>query len=182
MVQLQNAKGVPMRRQAPGIVRSNSTTTKDNIFVYWCSPSGEIQPAADTRITEAQLQRWPQYRHWRRCEAVGAKEIEKVSLIMSRQLWENKKKEKVQQHLREKAELDQLAIRCKLRIAQGFSKNDEEMNKRILARTQRNEDALMRLIASEFSPSTRTTSLQMEAVSQSTSPVANLAQKQEGLV
>jgi hypothetical protein len=168
--------------RAPAIVRSNTnSTTKDNIFVYWCSPAGEIQPAADTRITEAQLRRMPQYQHWRRCEAVGAREIEKVSLIMSRQMWEKKKAEKVQQHLREKFELDQLAIRCKLRIAGGFSKNDEEMNKRILQRAQRSEDALMALIASEFSPATRTTSLQMEAKTQSTSPVANLGQKQEGI-
>lgn len=168
--------------RAPAIVRSNTTTTKDNIFVYWVSPKGEIQPAADTRITEAQLQRWPQYRHWRRFEAVGAAEIDKVSLIISRQMWENKKKEKVQQHLREKFELDQLAVRCKLRIAGGFSKNDEAMNKKILQRAQRSEDALMSLIASEFNPSTRTTSLQMEAKTQSTSPVARLAQKQEGLL
>src|ERR1700690_3540558 len=110
MVQLQTSGAM----RAPNIVHSNTTTSTDRVFVYWCSPKGEIQPAADTRITEAQLQRWPQYRHWRRCEAVGAREIEKVSLIMSRQLWENKKKEKVQQHLREKAELDQLAIRCRL--------------------------------------------------------------------
>lgn len=171
-----------MRHQAPGIVRSNSTANKDNVFVYWVSPKGEIQPAADSRISQEQLNRWKEYRHWRRCEAVGAREIEKISLILSRQLWEKKKAEKVQQHLREKAELDQLAFRCKLRLAQGFSKNDEEMNKKILARAQRSEDALMNLIASEFDPSMRTTALQMEVKPKSTSPVANLGQKQEGLV
>jgi len=170
----------PVRR-APGIVRSNSRPTKDSVFVYWVSPKGEIQPAADTRITEAQLQRWPEYKHWRRCEAHGAREIEKISLIISRQMWEKKKQMKVQQHLREKAELDQLMVRCRLRAAQGFSKNDAELNQRILKRAQRTEDSLMALIASEFNPGMRTSALEMEIRPQSTSPVANIAQKQEGL-
>ena len=171
----------PQVRHAPAIVRSNSRPTKDTIFVYWVSPKGEIQPAADTRITEAQLQRWPEYRYWRRCEAVGVREIEKISLIISRQMWEKKKLMKVQQHLREKAELDQLMVRCKLRAAGGFSKNDVEMNKKILQRAQKTEDSLMALIASEFNPSVRTSALEMEIRPQSTSPVANLACKQEGL-
>ena len=88
---------------------------------------------------------------------------------------------KVQQHLREKAELDQLMVRCKLRAAGGFSKNDVEMNKKILQRAQKTEDSLMALIASEFNPSVRTSALEMEIRPQSTSPVANLACKQEGL-
>ena len=149
--------------------------------MYWVSPKGEIQPAADTRIAEAQLQRWPEYRHWRRCEAVGVREIEKISLIISRQMWEKKKQMKVQQHLREKAELDQLMVRCRLRAAQGYSKNDAELNQRILKRAQRTEDSLMALIASEFNPGLRTSALEMEIGPQSTSPVANVAQKQEGL-
>lgn len=168
--------------RAPAIVRSNTTTTKDNIFVYWVSPKGEIQPAADTRITEAQLQRWPQYRHWRRFEAVGAAEIEKVSLIISRQMWENKKKEKVQQHLREFQQMEQVRISATLNKAKNFSANDVAANTLTLKRIDRAEANFLKLVASEFSPSTRTTSLQMEAKTQSTSPVARLAQKQEGLL
>lgn len=166
---------------APGVVRSNATAVSDRTFVYWVSPKGEIQPAADTRITESQLQRWPEYRHWRRCEAVGAREIEKISLIISRQHWERKKLEKVQQHMREKAELDQLSVRCKLRLAQRYSKDDEEMNRKILLRAERAENNLMRLIASEFDPSVRTTALQMEVKPKSTSTLASIAQKPEGL-
>lgn len=168
-------------RRAPGIVRSSAAATKDNVFVYWVSPKGEIEPAADTRITEAQLRRWPEYRHWRRCEAVGVREIERVSLIISRQLFEKKKQMKVQQHLREKFELDQLAVRCKLRLAQGYSKNDVEMNRKILDRANRAEENMMRVIASEFDPSLRTTALQMEVKPQSTSPLAHVAQKREGI-
>lgn len=170
-----------MLRNAPGIVRSNATATKDNVVVYLCSPAGEIELAPDGRLTQKQLDKIG-YKGWRRCEAVGAREIEKISLILSRQMFERKKLEKVQQHLREKAELDQLVVRCKLRLAQGYSKNDEEMNKRILARAQRSEDALMKLIASQFDPATRTTALQMEVKPRSTSPVAELAQKQEGIL
>lgn len=166
---------------APRLVRNSSSAVKDNVFVYWVSPKGDIQPAADSRITEAQLQRWPEYRHWKRCEAVGPKEIEKVSLIISRQLWEKKKQMKVQQHLREKFALDQMEVRCKLRIAQGYSKNDEELNRKLLKRTQQNEDALMRLIAQEFDPSLRTTALDMEVRSQSTSRSAMIGQKAQGV-
>ena len=163
------------------MVRNSSSVTKDSVFVYWVSPKGEIQPAADSRITEAQLQRWPEYRNWRRCEAVGPKEIEKVSIIISRQMWEQKKNLKVQQHLREKFELDQLMVRCKLRKAQGYSKNDAEMNDRILKRAQKNEEALMRLICSEFDPTMRTTALEMEVREQSASKLAFVGRKHEGV-
>jgi hypothetical protein len=166
---------------APRLVRNSSSVTKDSVFVYWVSPKGEIQAAADTRITEAQLRNWPEYRHWRRCEATGPKEIEKISIIISRQMWEKKKQMKVQQHLREKFALDQMAVRCKIRIAQGYSKNDEGLNRKLLARTQANEDALMKLIASEFDPTMRTTALDMEVRSQSTSRLAHVGQKPQGI-
>ena len=104
-----------------------------------------------------------------------------MSLIISRQLWEKKKQMKVQQHIREKFELDQLAVRAKLRIAQGFSKNDEEMNRRILQRAEANEANLMKLIVSEFDPTTRTTALDMEVRSQSTSRLAMVGQKATGV-
>ena len=163
-----------------GIVRNSSTTMKDNLVVYLCSPKGEIELAPDGRLTRKQLDKIG-YKGWKRCEAVGAKEIEKVSLILSRQMFEKKKQMKVQQHLREKFALDQLQIRCKLRQAQGYSKNDIEMNAKILQRAQRSEDMLYAAIASEFDPATRTTSLEMEARVQSTSPLAHVGQKVTGI-
>lgn len=170
-------------RRAPGIIKSNSASSiSDRIFVYWVSPKGEIQPAPDTRISEAQLRKMPEYKHWRRCEAVGAREIEKVSLILSKQMFEQKKKMKVEQHLREKFAIDQLKVRCQLRLAQGYSKNDAEMNKRILERARESEDALYRVIASEFDPAMRTTSLAIEAKPQSTSRVAHIGQKATGIL
>ena len=137
--------------------------------------------APDTRITEAQLRRMPEFKHWRRCEAIGAREIEKVSLILSRQLFEKKKQMKVEQHLREKFELDQLEARCRIRIAGNYSKNDAELNKRIMEKANLSREAMYRVIASEFSPAARTSSLEMEARPQSTSRSAHIGNKATGI-
>lgn len=168
-------------RRAPGLISRNSASaTKDNLVVYLCSPKGEIELAPDGRLTRAQLDKIG-YRHWRRCEAVGAREIEKISLIISRQEFERKKRMKVEQHLRERFDLEQLQVRCKLRLAQSFSKEDVEVNAHILKRARMSEDALYLVIASEFNPSLRTTALAIEAKPQSTSKLAHIGQKPEGL-
>ena len=161
-------------------IRNSSQATSDNVVVYCVSPKGEIELAPDNRLTQTQLDKIG-YKHWRRCEATGAREIERVSLILSRQLWEQKKKLKVQQHLREKFFLDQLQIRCKLRMAQCFSKNDEEMNRKILAKAQHTEETLYAVIASEFDPQKRTSGLEMEIRPKSTSRLANVGQKSQGI-
>lgn len=165
---------------APRVVRNSSSATRDNVVVYVCSPKGDIELAPDNRMTQSQLDRIG-YKGWKRCEAVGTKEIERLSVKLSKQLWEQKKQMKIGQHLREKADLDQLMVRCRLRMAQCYSKNDQEMNKRILQRAANNENMLMRLIASEFDPSIRTSGLEMEVRAQSTSKVANIAQKRQGV-
>jgi hypothetical protein len=166
--------------RAPGLVRSSGTAAKDNRVVYLCSPKGEIELAPDGRMTQPQLDKIG-YKGWRRCEAVGAREIEKISLILSRQHWERKKLEKVQQHLREAEELKQLQIRCKLRAAQGYSKNDAEMNQRILRRAENTENNFLSMIATQFNPDARTTALQIELKEKSTSQSAGFGQKAEGL-
>jgi hypothetical protein len=166
--------------KSPRLIRNSASATKDNVVVYLASPKGEIELAPDNRLTQEQLEKIG-YKHWRRCEAVGAREIEKISLILSRQMFEKKKQMKVQQHLREKAELDQLAIRCRLRLAQQYSKNDIEVNERILKRAQKNEDDLMRLVASEFDPAGRSTALDIEVRPASTSTLSNVGQKVQGI-
>jgi hypothetical protein len=170
----------PMPRGPRFISRNSASSARDNVVVYLVSPSGEIELAPDNRLTQTQLDKIG-YKKWRRCEATGAREIEKISLILSRQMWEKKKQMKVQQHLREKAELDQLMIRCRLRLAQGYSKADVEANERILKRAKKNEDDLMRLICSEFDPAARTTALDIEVRQRSTSPLAHVGQKREGI-
>ena len=168
-------------KRGPSIIKGNSASaSKDNIVVYLCSPKGEIELAPDGRLTRAQLDKIG-YKKWRRCEAVGAREIEKISLILSKQLFEKKKQMKVEQHLREKFHLDQLQIRCKLRMAGNYSKNDAELNKHILAKAKRAEEGLYRVIASEFNPETRTSGLEMEARTQSTSRSAHIGNKRTGI-
>ena len=166
---------------APAVIRNSASVTKDSCFVYWASPKGDIQPAVDSRITEAQLQRWPEYRHWRRCEAHGPKEIEKVSIIISRQMWEKKKMLKIEQHMREIEDMRQLGYRCKIRLAQNFSRNDSEMNERILKRVKSAEDNLFKLIASEFDSSSRTQMLEMEVKEASASKLAHVGNKIQGV-
>ena len=162
------------------ISRNSASAAKDNSVVYCVSPAGEIELAPDNRLTQTQLDKIG-YKHWRRCEATGAREIEKLSIILARQMFEQKKKMKVQQHLREKVELDQLVIRCKLRLAQGYSKADVEINERILKRARKNEEDLMKLVCSEFDPAGRTTALAVELKPQSTSPLAHVGEKKQGI-
>ena len=169
-----------MPRRSATLVRNSASTARDNVVVYVVSPKGEIELSPDNRLTQKQLDNIG-YKHWRRCEATGAREIEKISLILSRQLFEQRKKLKVQQHLREKVELDQLVIRCRLRLAQAYSPKDVEMNERILKRAKKNEDDLMRLVCSEFDPAMRNTALDIEVRPQSTSPLAHVAQKRQGI-
>lgn len=167
--------------RAPAVIRSNSASAvKDNRVVYLCSPKGEIELAPDGRLTQDQLNRIG-YKKWRRCEAVGSREIEKLSLILARQEFERKRAMKVEQHLREKFFLDQMKVRCRLRMAQGYSKNDAEMNKKILQRAERQENQMYAAIVSEFDPSARTTALEIEVRPQSTSKLAAVGQKRAGV-
>jgi hypothetical protein len=173
----------PVILRAPAVIKRNSASSlKDNIFVYWASPKGELQAAPDSRITQAQIDRYmPEYKGWKRCEATGHKEIEKVVVILARQEFENKKRQKVQQHLRENEFVRQLQVRCRLRLAQGYSKNDVEMNKKIMARARHSEKLLYDAIVSEFDPTRRTHALEAEVHEQSTSPVAHFGKKHEGI-
>lgn len=162
------------------ILKTNSSSaSKDNVFCYFVNQRGEIMPAPDSRVTPRQC--GLDERYWRRFEAVGAREIEKVSLVISRQMFEKKKQMKVEQHLRERFAIEQLKFRCKLRQGQQYSKNDAEMNKRILQRAEKAENMLYAVIASEFDPLARNTALSIEVKEQSTSKLAHIGQKRQGI-
>lgn len=164
------------------MIRSNSSSAvSDRTVVYWASPKGELMLAPDTRITEGQMSRFPEFKGWRRCEATGPKEIEKVALILARQEFERKKLMKVEQHLRENDWLKQLQVRCKLRRAQGYSQNDVKYNEKIMKRAEQSERRLLNAIASEFDPNHRTTALDMEIRPQSTSKLASIGRKATGI-
>lgn len=171
----------PVLIGAPRLVRNSSSAVRDNVVVYWASPKGELQLAPDTRITQAKLDQMPEYKGWKRCEAVGAREIQKIGVILSRQEFERKKAMKIQRHILENEEIRQLQVRCRLRIAQGYSRNDQAMNEKILRRAKRSEDMLYAAIVSEFDPTASTTGLFIEGKEQSTSPLAHVGEKPQGI-
>jgi hypothetical protein len=175
--------------KAPSVINRNSASaTKDNVVSYWVSPSGEIQYAPDSRITEEQMRAMPEYRHWRRFEAVGAKEIEKISLIVSRQMFDKRRKLKVQQALRELEFLKQARVSAHLRVAQGYSKNDALLSAKQEKTWAAREERAMAVIVSDltnantFDPASRTTALEIEVRERSTSKLAHINQKREGVL
>jgi hypothetical protein len=150
----------------------------DSVFVYFAHQSGRLMAAPDTRMK-------PEHcglnsRHWRRCEAVGRKEIERVSLILSRQLWEDKKARHVGQKLREMAFLQEREVSAKLRRAQSFSPNDATKNAEQEKRWKRRQDELTTLIAQEFKPENRHTALDIELHEAPINP-HHLGKKHEGV-
>lgn len=151
---------------------------KDSVFAYFCNAAGKIIPAPDTRMSAAQCGLGPE---WRRYEAQGAREIERVSLIISRQMHNEKLSRTVAQHLREKAFIDQVRVRCKIRIAQAYSKNDESINRQILAKIEAKEADLFKAIIEGFDPTKRHTALDIELSEESTSPLANFGKKRQGI-
>jgi hypothetical protein len=159
----------------PQLIHAN-----DAKFVYYVNAAGRIMPAPDTRISVKQSGLNPN--EWRRCEAVGAKEIEAISLRLSRQLWEDKKLLTVKQKMREIDTVKMLGVRAQLRAAQSFSKNDVSINQQLLAKTKKAEDDLLNLIISEFDPSKRRSLLEMELRPANNSPFANFGKKHEGIV
>jgi len=130
----------------------------------------------------------PEYRNWRRCEAVGAKEIEQVSLIVSRQMFDQKRKMKVQQAIKELQFLKQARISAHLRVHQGYSKNDAELSAKQEKTWAKREERAMAIIVADltnsntFDPSKRTTALEIEVREKSTSRLAHINQKKEGIV
>ena len=150
----------------------------DAIFVYFSHQSGRLIPAPDTRMTPLQCGLDP--KQWRRCEAKGPHEIEKVSLILSKQAWEEKKNRKVTQILREMDFLKQRAASARLRKATNFSAKDVQMNERLEKRWDQKQNAMLALIVSEFDPTKRDTALEMELRDAPINP-HRLGQKRTGV-
>jgi hypothetical protein len=156
------------------VIRPNG----DSVFVYFAHQSGKLMGAPDTRTKPEDCGLDPS--QWRLCEAVGAKEIEKVSLILSKQLWEQKKARKVSQILREMDFLKQRAVSARLRRASGFSLNDAKMNERLEKRWNQKQDQMLSLIVQEFKPENRHTALDVELAPAPINP-HHLGQKRQGV-
>ena len=155
-------------------LRSNG----DSVFVYFAHANGRLVPAPDTRMKPEQCGLDPT--QWRRCEAVGAKEIEKVSLILSKQAWEEKKSRHVTQKIREMAFLQQREVSARLRRAIGFSPNDPKQNENLERRWKQKQDQLLALVATEFDPTRRHTALEVELHSAPINP-HSLGKKRQGV-
>ena len=150
----------------------------DSCFVYFAHQGGRLMPAPDTRMRPEQCGLDP--KAWRRCEAVGAKEIEKVSLILSRQVWQEKKDRKVSQILREMDFLKQRAASARLRKAVNFTAKDVQVNARLEQRWSEKQDLMLRIICEEFVPEKRQTALEMELKDAPVNP-HHLGQKKVGV-
>ena len=173
--------------KAPAVLSRNSASTvPDNRVVYFACCDGTLMLAPDTRLSPQQCGLPPTM--WRRCEAVGAKEIEAVSVILARQEFEHRRKLKVQQALKELDFLKQARIGAKLRASMNYSKNDVAANQIQERQWQLREDRALAVIASEldpthcFDPTTREAMLQMERTEQSRSPLAHVNQKPVGVL
>lgn len=150
----------------------------DRTFIYFAHQSGRLVPAPDTRMRPEQCGLDPKV--WRRCEANGAKEIERVSLILSKQAWEQKKDRKVTQILREMDFLKQRAASARLRKAVNFTAKDVQMNEKLEARWNQKQDQMLRLIFEEFKPENRHTALEVELQDAPINP-HHLGQKHQGV-
>jgi len=165
---------------------NSATAQRDNVMVYFARCDGKIMLAPDTRVSPKQCGLDPN--KWRRCEAVGAKEIEQVSVILARQEYENKRQLKVRQSMQELEYIKTARINAKLRAAMNYSKNDVAASKLQERRWQVREDAALAIIASEldptkgFDPTKRSVYLEIEVRSASTSPLAHVGRKKVGIV
>ena len=150
----------------------------DKVFCYFAHASGRLVPAPDTRMRPEQCGMDP--RHWERCEAVGAKEIERVSLILSRQIFEDQKARKVGQILREMEFLKQRAVSARLRRATNFSPKDVQANERLEQRWKRKQDLMLAVVVSEFDATKRNAALEVELRDAPVNP-HHLGHKRQGV-
>jgi hypothetical protein len=153
-------------------------SVSDAVFFYFAHQSGRLMPAPDTRMRPEQCGLDP--KQWRRCEAKGPREIEKVSLILSRQAFEEWKDRKVGQILREMDFLKQRAASARLRRAVNFSVKDVQMNERLELRWNWKHNQMLKLIAQEFDPQKRNTALEVELREAPINP-HHLGQKKVGV-
>lgn len=174
------------RTRGPALISRNSADAgKDNRVVYFAHCDGTLMLAPDTRVSQKQCGLDPA--KWRRCEAVGAKEIEQVSVILARQEYKRKRELKVRQSMQELEYIKQARINAKLRVAMNYSANDVKASALQERRWKAREDAALAVIASEcdptkgFDPTKRSVFLEMEVRPQSTSPLAHVGQKRTGI-
>ena len=97
------------------LILGSRQTESDRVVAYFVNIKGEKMLAPDTHVSVQQCGLHPL--QWRREEAVGAKEIERLSRDLSAQLWEKKRKQTAGQHLREKKFIEIGRASCRERVS-----------------------------------------------------------------
>lgn len=149
----------------------------DKTVVYYCNAAGRIILAPDSRMRPEQCGLDPA--NWKRCEATGAREIEKVSLVLSRQIWEEKRQREVTKKIREIGFLQQREASARLRAAQRHSPEDVKVNLQLERDWKRKQDQVLDLIAMEFDPTKRSSALDIELHEQA--DTTGTIQKRQGI-
>jgi hypothetical protein len=130
----------------------------DETLLYYVSASGEIMLAPDNRVTPQKLG----LVGWHAFSARTAKEKDDVAARMAAQLYDKKKKMKVEQRMREQAKRDGLRACARIRLAKAASALDAECNRAIIRKMDEDDDAFFRELAAEFDPTNRTSGLEIE--------------------
>jgi hypothetical protein len=125
---------------------------------YFVSAAGRIVPAPDNRVTAEQCG----FSGWQTCDAQGAKEIETLSIRLSRQRFEDQKALSAEQQLREKTFRERLKANARIRIAMNYSANDVEYNQRMLRRMEDQERMQELAILAQFDPTSKTSGFELE--------------------
>lgn len=154
-----------------------SRSVSNETLTYYVSPSGEYRLAPDSRITDPSKLGM---KGWHCFEAKTAKEKDAVALALSRQLYERKKRLDVSRRMREAGVRNMLRANAKIRMAKSPSLRDYKKNQDIIAKMDKDEADLLKILSEEFDPSRRTSGLEMEF---SSAPLGRAARydKRQGL-
>lgn len=162
------------------ILQSRSTTQDETLSYFVNKFNGEIRLSPDNRIHDPRKLGWNP-KEWGYFEAKTAREKDAVSARMAEQLWTKKRSMKVQQVLREQSARETMKASARLRLVQSPTQLDYLCNQKIIARLEQDEDRLYRELTEEFSNANRTSGLEMEWASSSTSYWGNRGEKQAGV-
>lgn len=162
------------------ILSSRSTTADETLSYFVNKFTGEIRLSPDNRITDPRKLGWNPA-EWGMYEAKTAREKDAVSARMAEQLWSKKKDMEVSRFIREQETRNMMRNSAKIRQAKSPSKLDYDLNQRVLDKVDADEDKFYRLLCEEFDPAKRTSGLEIEWSSQSTSYWGKRGDKQAGV-
>lgn len=162
------------------ILQSRSTTADETLAYFVNKFTGEIRLSPDNRIVDPSKLGWNPS-EWGFYEARTAREKDSVAARMAEQLWSKKKDMEVSRFMREQETRNMMRNSAKIRQAKSPSQLDFLLNQSVLDKIEADEDKFYRLLCEEFDPAKRTSGLEMEWASQSTSYWGQRGDKQAGV-